>query len=351
MIFRSRSARGGAAVKERVPDRVTGEGSTLEELLEQIDALGREYRVRRDPQVGRRILQVRHLAGLRLTDGPHSGAWEYPVPAFERLPSGSELPEVAPAELTPEVLRAGILRHGFLLVRGFLDTEEALRLAGEIERAFAAREAVQAGRPAPDGYYEEFEPGPPFEDLGIHRPWIAVAGGVWGADSPRVMLDLLGLLVETGLRSVAAEYLGEPPTVSVHKCTLRKAEPDVPGAWHQDGRFMGETRSLNMWLSLSHCGDEAPGLDLIPRRIDHILPTGADGTSHENVVSPTAIAEVARETGIVRPIFEPGDLMLFDDLFLHKTGSDPEMPKPRYAVENWFFAPSSFPRDYLPLSF
>ena len=42
--------------------------------------------------------------------------------------------------------------------------------------------------------------------------------------------------------------------------------------------------------------------------------------------------------------------MLFDDLFLHKTGSDPEMPKPRYAVENWFFAPSSFPRDYLPLA-
>jgi hypothetical protein len=26
------------------------------------------------------------------------------------------------------------------------------------------------------------------------------------------------------------------------------------------------------------------------------------------------------------------------------------MPKPRYAVENWFFAPSSFPRDYLPLA-
>ena len=68
MIFRSRRARGGADVKERGPDRVTEEGSTLEELMEQIDALSREYRVRRDPQVGRRILQVRHLAGLRLTD-------------------------------------------------------------------------------------------------------------------------------------------------------------------------------------------------------------------------------------------------------------------------------------------
>jgi hypothetical protein len=54
------------------------------------------------------------------------------------------------------------------------------------------------------------------------------------------------------------------------------------------------------------------------------------------------VAEDAADVGILRPIFEPGDMLLFDDLFLHKTGSDPEMPKPRYAVESWFFAPSSF---------
>ena len=304
MIFRSRRARGGADVKERGPDRVTEEGSTLEELMEQIDALSREYRVRRDPQVGRRILQVRHLAGLRLTDSPHSGAPEYPAPAFKLLPAASELPEVAPAELTPEVLRAGILRHGFLLVRGFLDREEAVRLAGEIERAFAAREAVQAGRPAPDGYYEEFESGPPFENLGDHRPWIAVAGGVGRRlteGDARPARPARADRAQVSRRGVSGRATNRIRP-QVHAAQGRA---DVPGEWHQDGRFMGETRSLNMWLSLSHCGDEAPGLDLIPRRIDHILPTGADGTSDENVVSPTAIAQVARETGIVRPIFEP----------------------------------------------
>ncbi len=53
---------------------------------------------------------------------------------------------------------------------------------------------------------------------------------------------------------------------------------------------------------------------------------------------------------IVRPIFEPGDALFFDELFLHKTGSDPSMPKPRYAIENWFFGGSAFPREYGPLA-
>ena len=52
----------------------------------------------------------------------------------------------------------------------------------------------------------------------------------------------------------------------VHKTTLRKADPTVGGAWHQDGAFMGDVRALNLWLSLSRCGDEAPGLDIVPRR-------------------------------------------------------------------------------------
>ena len=40
----------------------------------------------------------------------------------------------------------------------------------------------------------------------------------------------------------------------------------------------------------------------------------------------------------------------FDELFLHQTGSDPGMPKPRYAVESWFFGGSAFPVEYSPLT-
>jgi hypothetical protein len=67
-------------------------------------------------------------------------------------------------------------------------------------------------------------------------------------------------------------------------------------------------------------------------------------------VSQRVAEESAGDRPIVRPIFEPGDALLFDDLCLHKTGSDPEMPNPRYAVESWFFGASGFPREYAPVA-
>jgi hypothetical protein len=152
-----------------------------------------------------------------------------------------------------------------------------------------------------------------------------------------------------GLPALVGGYLGEPPLTSVHKTTLRKAEPTVGGAWHQDGAFMGDVRALNLWLSLSRCGDEAPGLDLIPRRIDEIVVDRA-GTVLNFDISQAKAEEVAGETGIIRPIFEPGDALFFDELFLHQTGSEPGMTKPRFAIENWFFGASAFPADYAPIA-
>ena len=52
----------------------------------------------------------------------------------------------------------------------------------------------------------------------------------------------------------------------------------------------------------------------------------------------------------MRPIFEPGDALFFDELFLHQTGSDPSMPNPRFAIESWFFGASAFPGDYAPVA-
>jgi hypothetical protein len=138
--------------------------------------------------------------------------------------------------------------------------------------------------------------------------------------------------------------------ISVHKTTLRKANPSVPGAWHQDGFFMGPVRSLNLWLSLSRCGDEAPGLDIVPRRFEQYVATATDEAILDYTISQSKVEQAAGETPIVRPIFEPGDALFFDELFLHQTGSDPAMPKPRYALESWFFGGSAFPPAYAPIA-
>jgi hypothetical protein len=322
--------------------------SSLEELGGEIDAVTRANREGRALDLDRRVLRLRHLAGIQLLDRAPAGP-DYAAPSFDALPDGSSPPEVTPEDLTPELLRAGILRHGCLLVRGLVDTDDALRLAEGIDRAFEARSALASGRSAPEGYYEEFTPEPPYPPIGT-RSWIEIGGGVLAVDSPKLMFGMLEAFERGGVPGVVQGYLGERAAISAQKCTLRKAEPQVPGCWHQDGKFLGEVRSLNLWLSLSRCGDEAPGLDIVPRRIDHVLEAGTEDTIFEIQVPQATVEEAAGDLGILRPIFEPGDALFFDELFLHQTGSDPQMPKPRYAIESWFFGPSAFPGDYVPLA-
>jgi hypothetical protein len=202
---------------------------------------------------------------------------------------------------------------------------------------------------AADGYYDEFQPDPRFGAV-EGRPWIEAGGGLLAADSPRLSAEMMEIFEAAGLRELVSGYLGEPAVISVHKTTLRKADPAVPGGWHQDGSFMGSVRALNLWLALSRCGDEAPGLDIVPRRLDNYVATGTEGASLSWTISDEVVSEVAGAQGVIRPIFEPGDALLFDELFLHKTGSDPAMPKPRFAIESWFFGGSTFPAEYAPLA-
>jgi hypothetical protein len=177
-----------------------------------------------------------------------------------------------------------------------------------------------------------------------------MGGGVYAADSPTVSFRMLELFDAAGLPALVSGYLGEPALMSVHKSTLRRADPSVPGAWHQDGKFMGKVRSLNLWLALSRCGDQAPGLDVVPVRLDDFVQTKTDHPGLEVLTEQHVAVEAAGERGILRPVFEPGDALLFDEMFLHQTGSDPAMPKPRYAIENWFFGGSQFPSAYAPIA-
>jgi hypothetical protein len=164
MIFRSRKTRGATAA---VQDPGGGEHlgaeaddtlDSVEELFERIDALSHENRAARDPQIERRLVGLRHRAGLELTGRPAADL-DYPAPDFDRLSNGSGVPEVEPDELTPGLLRAAILRRGCLLVRGLVDAGQATRLAEGIDRAFEARDERNSGRPGDRAYYQVFDGG------------------------------------------------------------------------------------------------------------------------------------------------------------------------------------------------
>ena len=110
----------------------------------------------------------------------------------------------------------------------------------EIDRAFAERERMRgrASRPA-EGYYASSSPHTRFGSV-VGRGWIEQGGGSARRRLPDAQLRDDGAVpTAPRWRGLVSDYLGEPALISVHKTTLRKADPSVPGAWHQDGYFMG----------------------------------------------------------------------------------------------------------------
>ncbi len=256
-----------------------------------------------------------------------SPAWPTNVPdQFE----GEGIPSIAANELNATAIRSGIDNRGSIIVRGLLNNAQVDLLRGDIDRVMDAYDAV-----AEDAVTDET------------AGWCAP---VMTVDSPPALYDLLEVFESTGLSAAIREFFGEPPLLLSRKLTLRCVRPDVnTGGWHQDGGFLGENiRSLNVWIALTDCGVDAPGMDIIGKRLDGIVERGSGFA--EWATNPYAAAIVG-EGCTERPEFKAGDAILFDHLCLHRTASDPGMTKTRYAIETWLMAPSTYSEQGAPILF
>ena len=317
-------------------------------VLEAIEVLNRFNREHRDSATEARLVELRRDAPIPAPANKARRPW--PPKVRDRFRHIAGIPEVTREQLTPKVLRSGILRHGCLLVRGFMDQPRVEQLVADIDHAFTAYDAHVAGAPTADAapWFVPFEPG---EGLSVPREWIRDGDGVLAVDSPRTLFDVIEAFDEVGVRELVTAFLGEPPLMLASKWTLRRVAPKGSPDWHQDGAFMGaDIRSLDIWLSLSHCGVDAPGLDVVGRRLDGIAEVGTNGAIFDWSVGEGTIAQLA-PGGVDRPVFEPGDALLFDHLLLHRTGIHPAMTRDRYAIEAWFAAPSAYPPTGLPIAY
>jgi hypothetical protein len=318
---------------------------------EAINALSRVRPESIDLQTLRDLVRWRNAAF-----DPEAGHRSWPPDLPDPFPGTSEPPEISGADLTTDILGGAIQHHGCLLVRGMIDADETQRLGHVVGRALDAAVAAEALRRAggTPGDSEWFAPYPLGPDDGMtptSRAWGIETGGVWTADSPRALFDFLEFLKAHGILRIIEEYLGERSFLSLGKSTLRRVPPTARTAWHQDGSFLGpHVRTVNCWLALSDCGDEAPGLDIYPRRLNQLAPTGTGSAVFSWVVSEEVVQDMAKTTPVAAPRFKAGDALLFDQLFLHRTGVRPGMTRERLAIESWFFAGSTFPMEQMPIA-
>jgi Phytanoyl-CoA dioxygenase (PhyH) len=312
--------------------------------LDAVDVLRRARASSDDPTVEHRLVALRHRAFGELTG---RSAPLTPQPSDDLRATAGALAEIQAADLSAAAARWGILGCGGLLVRGLL-VDHVERLVAGIDAAFAARASAAAGDDSGAWYHPLALERSEAQSLGRH--WVAGSNSLLACDSPRALNDLLDLYELVGLRQVVGTYLRERPVLSANKCTLRHVRIESGTDWHQDGAFLGRgIRALNVWVALTDCGVDAPGLDIVPLRFDHVLPTGTGGAIFDWAVGPAVVDDLADRAPVARPTFRAGDVMLFDDMLLHRTAVDDSMIKSRYAIESWFFAPAAYPAGQVPL--
>jgi hypothetical protein len=318
--------------------------------LDAIRLLTEANRTRRDPLIEERLVMLRHEAFPSL---PRRPVATLPADVVREEPP-APLAAIHPGDLTIATLRRGLAQHGCVLVRGLVSADRAEQLARGIDRTLDAFDSCEAaGSDAASPWYVPFAPQNAGGFAWRRRGWVRASGSLWTADSPRMLFELTELIDETGIGALVEGFLGERPALSANKCTLRRVPVDTNTNWHQDGAFLGRhVRTLNLWLALSPCGTDAPGLDVVPQRFDEILTTGTEGALFDWSVSPDVVERAAGGAdAVLHPEFSPGDALLFDHLFLHRTGVTPGMTRERWAIETWFFAPSSYPDGQIPLAY
>jgi Phytanoyl-CoA dioxygenase (PhyH) len=315
-------------------------------LLEAIESLTSANRHRPSADIEERLVRLRYEAFGSLDRSRGLEAW--PRSMADPFPDVVDAPpEVSLESITPRLLGGSIVHHGCLVVRNLVSSVGVERLVDGIKCSFECRDKHQDGAaPAQTApWYVPFDPGFSRADRFGKRNYIRTV------DSPRALFALLGAFDEVGLSSIISAHLGERPALSANKCALRRVPPDEGGTdFHQDGAFLGRgIRALNVWLALSHCGGDADarGLEFVPRRLGLLGESARDSAAFDWAVSATTAERVA-DGMISRPVFAPGDALLFDELLLHRTAAAART-QDRYAIESWFFAPSCYPENHVPV--
>jgi hypothetical protein len=224
------------------------------------------------------------------------------------------------------------------------------QLVASVDAAFDAYDARAADPAASSPWFVPFDPGP---DATVPRDWIREGEGVLAVDSPPAMFDVLETFEEAGIRTLVNEYFGEAPTILSTKLTLRRVEAlelyDTD--YHQDGAFLGgDVRTLDVWVTLSDCGVDAPGMDIVAKRFEGVIATQREGAEFDWTIPAATVDEIA--PGLVhRPVFAAGDAMIFDHLLVHRTARDAAMRSNRYAIEAWFSTTSKYPASAIPIAY
>lgn len=313
---------------------------------EVISLLTQRNRQKENIEIEARLVKTRRKAFLAQSDNLPDKIW--PKSVVDMFPSEKGVPEVQAEELTAAKLASAIQHHGSLIVRGLVKGEDAKQVSQAIDATLKSRASLSdkmSGTALP-----WFNPlnAPSYRGLSVDRDIFGSHDIALAVDSPRTLFRHLEALHRTSCIDIVKEYFGEQVAISARKSTIRRAPPNAPTGWHQDGIFFGRnSRSLNIWTAYSPCGVDSASLDVVALPFSELVQADGGDFNNQSVSNDRVLSYGTHN--IVRPVFDIGDAIIFDHLTLHRTGIDERMTKSRDAIELWFFAASTYPDNQIPL--
>jgi ectoine hydroxylase-related dioxygenase (phytanoyl-CoA dioxygenase family) len=149
--------------------------------------------------------------------------------------------------------------------------------------------------------------------------------------------------------------LGAAVACDLDQCWVRRQYPPAkypslhaPHSWHQDGALHFDFRAcsaeqrregvldmITCWIPLTPCGIDAPGLELIERQMEGLLPP-----PH---MTDQYLREQFSPEEFQQPAMQPGDALLFRGGILHRTHVTAQMTKVRTSIELRLFVADRIP--------
>lgn len=154
---------------------------------------------------------------------------------------------------------------------------------------------------------------------------------------------IFGTFVRSEAYQIYERLYGNYVAFPLLKCIFRYQRPDHINSflpYHQDADGTRvEHHIVNCWTALDECGAHAPGIELINCPL-HELHSDLFVYETLDKVGPDLLQKKLDDVmsrfgcyGITRPIFQPGDGIIFDHLVMHRTYFNPDMIRPRMSLE------------------
>lgn len=145
-------------------------------------------------------------------------------------------------------------------------------------------------------------------------------------------------LIHPVFREVARSYLQAEPEPSglSHVREISPTRVDTHLPFHQDQTIL-KKKLVNVWIPLSACGVEAPGLEIVLgswiEQLPVSPPSNARFAVEHAMIDPELVFASFGRDALWHPHFELGDAMLFSGATAHRTYATPTMNRGRMSIE------------------